>query len=205
MPLKLPPVITKNFQQSVSHEDVLQILKNGNQRFYSGLQMQRNLEDQRQNLTSEQHPIAVILGCIDSRVPSELIFDLGLGDVFNIRIAGNILNDDILGSLEFACHVVGAKLIVVLGHSDCGAIKAACSNVQLGHISHITQKIKPIVEIAKHGAEEDIVKNVTRLNTQHIAKEVVKRSEILNAMTTKNEINIVSCVYHLDTGIVDFD
>ena len=204
MSIKLPPVVTKSFQQSVTHEDVLQILKNGNQRFYSGLQMQRNLEDQRQNLTSEQHPIAVILGCIDSRVPSELIFDLGLGDVFNIRIAGNILNDDILGSLEFACHVVGAKLIVILGHSDCGAIKAACNNVQLGHISHITQKIMPIVEIARNESE-DIIKNVTRLNTQHIAKEIVKRSEILNAMVTTNQINIASCVYHLDTGIVDFD
>jgi len=204
MPITLPPVITKTFQQSVDHKDVLEILKNGNKRFYSGIQMERNLEDQRQNLTSEQHPIAVILGCIDSRVPSELIFDLGLGDVFNIRIAGNILNDDILGSLEFACNVVGAKLVVVLGHSDCGAIRASCNNVKIGHIANITSKIEHIVELAKKQSG-DLIANVTLLNTRYVKDEIIKRSTILGDMVRANQINIVSCVYHLDTGIVDFD
>jgi carbonic anhydrase len=206
MPIKLPSVVTKEFQQSITHEDALYILQSGNKRFTSGVQMQRNLDDQRQNLTSEQHPIAVILGCIDSRVPSELIFDLGLGDVFNIRIAGNILNDDILGSLEFACNVVGAKLIIVLGHSDCGAIRAACKNIKVGYISNIVNKIEPIVDMArKHSTEENIIENVTLLNTQYVKSEITKRSKILKDMVESNQINIVSGVYNLSSGVVELN
>jgi len=206
MPIKLPSVVTKEFQQSITHEDALYILQSGNKRFTSGVQMQRNLDDQRQNLTSEQHPIAVILGCIDSRVPSELIFDLGLGDVFNIRIAGNILNDDILGSLEFACNVVGAKLIIVLGHSDCGAIRAACKNIKVGYISNIVNKIEPIVDMArKHSTEENIIENVTLLNTQYVKSEITKRSKILKDMVESNQINIVSGVYNLASGEVELN
>lgn len=205
MSLNLPKVVTKSFQQSLTHENVLEILKLGNKRFCENLQMQRSLEDQRQSLASEQHPIAVILGCIDSRVPSELIFDLGLGDVFNIRIAGNILNEDILGSLEFACNVVGAKLIVVLGHSDCGAIRAACNGVKLGHITNIVEKISPIVESAKNTEHTNIVDTVTVLNTQYVKNEITKRSEILEKMVSENQINIVSGVYNLHNGIVEFN
>lgn len=207
--MQVPQVITKEFQQKLKPQEVLQILQDGNDRFLNNNQMQRNLEEQRKNLTSVQHPIAVILGCIDSRVPSELIFDLGLGDVFNIRVAGNILNEDVLGSIEFACKIVGAKLIVVMGHSDCGAIKAACNKTRLAHISHIMKKIDPVIHrteknttIAKNTSE--FVDMVTMENTIHVKKNILKKSKIIREMQKANEIEIVSGVYNLVSGKVNF-
>lgn len=169
--------------------------------------MQRNLDDQRKNLTSEQHPIAVILGCIDSRVPSELIFDLGLGDVFNIRIAGNILNEDILGSIEFACKVVGAKLIVVLGHSDCGAIKAACNSIKIEHMSSITDKINKVIQLleSQDTTREGFADEVTKMNTKYVKSEILKQSETVREMVSAGDLGIVSGVYHLESGVVHFD
>jgi len=209
--MHIPPIITKEFQQKLSYHDVLEILKEGNQRFLNNTQIIRNLEDQRKNLTSAQHPIAVILGCIDSRVPSELIFDLGLGDVFNIRVAGNILNDDILGSIEFACNVVGAKLIVVMGHSDCGAIKAACGHTRLGHISSIMEKIEPVIQQIEpkfnNASNEniDFINEVTIQNTVHVKNQILEKSTIISEMVQNSEVGIVSAVYYLERGKVVFE
>ncbi len=209
--MHIPPIITKEFQQKLAYHDVLEILKDGNQRFLNNTQIIRNLEDQRKNLTSAQHPIAVILGCIDSRVPSELIFDLGLGDVFNIRVAGNILNEDILGSIEFACNVVGAKLIVVMGHSDCGAIKAACGHTRLGHISSIMEKIEPVIQQIEpkfnNASNEniDFINEVTIQNTVHVKNQILEKSTIISEMVQNSEVGIVSAVYHLERGEVVFE
>jgi len=204
--MEIPPIITKEFQESLSSNDVLNILKDGNKRFIANTRMMRSLKDQRTSLASAQHPIAVTLGCIDSRVPSEIIFDLGLGDVFNIRVAGNILNDDVLGSIEFACSIVGAKLIVVMGHSDCGAIKAACNNTRLGHITAIMEKIDPVIKRVKelHNDESTLIEMVTVQNTVFVKNQILERSEIINEMVTSGAVGIVSAVYHLESGIVDF-
>lgn len=205
---KLPPIITQEFQQSLTPNDVLNILKEGNERFTSNVSLARDLSTQRENLASAQYPLAVILGCIDSRAPSELIFDLGLGVVFNARVAGNILNDDILGSIEFACKIAGAKLIVVMGHSNCGAIKGACDGVRLAHITSIMEKINPVIDSVKktsnlQGAE--LLAEVTHQNTQNVKEQILSKSDIIKEMTSKNEVKIVSCVYSLETGRVNFD
>lgn len=207
--MKLPAIITQEFQQSLTPQDVLKLLKDGNERFASNLHLARDLATQRENLASAQYPIAVILGCIDSRTPSELIFDLGLGIVFNVRVAGNILNDDILGSIEFACKVAGAKLILVMGHTDCGAIKAACNHTRLAHITSIMEKIEPVISDVKNKQSitdnTSFVEEVTHRNTEHVKKQIVERSEIIRNMITDNEVEIVSCVYSLETGYVNFD
>jgi carbonic anhydrase len=205
--MPIASIVTREYQESLSPSQVLEFLKEGNQRFLNNEKIERDFDQQRKNLKSAQHPIAIILGCIDSRVPSELIFDLGLGDVFNVRIAGNILNDDVLGSLEFACKVVGAKLIVVMGHTDCGAIKAACNGVRLAHISSIMEKIDPVIHSIKNRAtqtEEDFVINVTHANTVRVKGEIMEKSEILRDMKKQGEIEIVNAVYCVESGIVSF-
>lgn len=205
--MPIASIVTRKYQESLSPSQVLEFLKEGNQRFLNNEKIERDFDKQRKNLKSAQHPIAIILGCIDSRVPSELIFDLGLGDVFNVRIAGNILNDDVLGSLEFACKVVGAKLIVVMGHTDCGAIKAACNGVRLAHISSIMEKIEPVINSIKNRetqTEEDFVINVTHANTVRVKGEIMDKSEILRDMKNQGEIEIVNAVYCVESGIVSF-
>ena len=205
--MPIASIVTREYQESLSPSQVLEFLKEGNQRFLNNEKIERDFDKQRKNLKSAQHPIAIILGCIDSRVPSELIFDLGLGDVFNVRIAGNILNDDVLGSLEFACKVVGAKLIVVMGHTDCGAIKAACNGVRLAHISSIMEKIDPVINSIKNRetqTEEDFVINVTHANTVRVKGEIIEKSEILRDMKNQGEIEIVNAVYCVESGIVSF-
>lgn len=205
--MPIASIVTREYQESLTPTQVLEFLKEGNQRFLNNEKIERDFDQQRKNLKSAQHPIAIILGCIDSRVPSELIFDLGLGDVFNVRIAGNILNDDVLGSLEFACKVVGAKLIVVMGHTDCGAIKAACSGVRLAHISSIMEKIDPVINSIKreNQTEEDFVNDVTHANTVLVKREIIAKSSILREMKDQGAIEIVNAVYSVEDGVVTFD
>src|SRR5277367_3325150 len=145
---------TKDTQESLTPEHALEILKEGNERFVNNIKAHRDLLEQANNTSSGQFPFAAILSCIDSRTSAELIFDQGLGDIFSIRIAGNILNDDILGSMEFACKIAGSKLIVVLGHTKCGAIEGACNNIEIGNITALLSKIKPAIELEKETVTE---------------------------------------------------
>ena len=135
--------LTKDLQASLTPERALDILVEGNKRFVSNLRFNRNLLQQVNETSEAQYPFAIVLSCIDSRTSSELVFDQGLGDIFSVRIAGNVLNEDILGSMEFACQVAGSKLVVVLGHTKCGAIKGACNHVKLGHLTGLLSKISP--------------------------------------------------------------
>lgn len=204
-------VVTKELQDKLTPQDVLGILEEGNKRFLNGSKIEKDMEAQRSITSSDgQHPLAVILGCIDSRTTTEIIFDLGMGDVFSIRIAGNVVNEDILASMEFACKVAGAKLIVVLGHTNCGAIKGACDNVELGKMSILFDKIQPAID-AEYATRTDrnsnnplFVKNVTRLNVHNSVFYVADHSEILSEMINKGEVGIVGGMYDIKTGEVKF-
>jgi carbonic anhydrase len=141
--------LTKELQDALTPAQCIKLLQDGNQRFVSNLKFNRNLLQQVNETSDGQHPFAVILSCIDSRTSAELVFDQGLGDIFSVRIAGNILNDDILGSMEFSCKVAGAKVVMVLGHTKCGAIKGACDNVKLGNLTTLLDKIAPAIQEEK--------------------------------------------------------
>jgi carbonic anhydrase len=201
---------TKETQEGLTPGHALDILKEGNARFVSNIKAHRNLLEQVNETKSGQFPFAAILSCIDSRTSAELIFDQGLGDVFSIRIAGNILNDDILGSMEFACKIAGSKLIVVLGHTKCGAIEGACDNIELGHITTLLNKVKPAIEIEKETASErnsrnkKFVENVTVNNVTLTVQQVKEQSPMLREMEQSGKIKIIGGLYDLDTGIVTF-
>lgn len=202
---------TKEIQQHLTPEIALQILKAGNARFMKNLKINRNLLQQLNETYDGQYPFAVVLSCIDSRASSELIFDQGLGDLFSIRIAGNILNDDIIGSMEFACKVSGAKIIVVVGHTRCGAIKGACDDVQLGKLTDLLAKIKPVVEKVRDpeatdqdSKNEEFVDKVAEANVFNVIEEIKGRSEILREMLEQKQIGIVGAMYDLHTGHIDF-
>jgi carbonic anhydrase len=192
--------------------DALQILKDGNKRFCGNLKANRNLLQQVNETRDGQWPFAAILSCIDSRTSAELIFDQGLGDIFSIRIAGNFLNDDILGSLEFACAVAGAKLVVVLGHSQCGAIKGACDGVELGHLTGLLRKILPAVAAVTEGCDSDLrtsanadfVEAVGRENVRRAVQAIPERSVVLKDMMHAAKIDVVGAMYDITTGAVDF-
>ena len=199
-------------QASMTPTRALEILKEGNGRFVNNLKANRDLLQQANETRDGQWPFAVILSCIDSRTSAELIFDQGLGDVFSIRIAGNVVNTDILGSLEFACKVAGSKLIVVLGHTACGAIKGACDHVELGNLTELLSKIQPAVyQETTTSATKDrtsknktFVENVADINVKNSVKAIISRSTILEQMLEKGEIAIVGAKHYLDTGIVNF-
>ncbi|WP_276497017.1 carbonic anhydrase family protein [Pontibacter litorisediminis] len=202
---------TKETQQSMTPEKALQFLKEGNQRFVSNLKANRNLLQQVNETSEGQFPFATILSCIDSRTSAELIFDQGLGDIFSIRIAGNVLNEDILGSMEFACKVAGSKLLVVLGHTRCGAIYGACNHVELGHLTSLLQKVKPAIDSEtetpqnkRNGSNDAFVYNVTVNNVHHTMERVRKESPILAAMEKEGEILLVGGLYEVETGQVTF-
>lgn len=170
----------------------------------------RDLLEQANTTSAGQFPFAAILSCIDSRTSAELIFDQGLGDIFSIRIAGNILNDDILASMEYSCKLSGSKLIVVLGHTKCGAISGACDHVELGHVTGLLNKIKPAILIEKETLEErnstnkNFVKNVSKNNVLHVVHQVREQSPILCDMENAGQIKIVGGMYDLDNGQVTF-
>lgn len=201
---------TKETQEELTPSLALQILKEGNARFVNNIKAHRDLLEQANVTSAGQFPFAAILSCIDSRTSAELIFDQGLGDIFSIRIAGNILNEDILGSMEFSCKLSGSKLIVVLGHTKCGAISGACDNVELGHITGLLEKIKPAIELEKTTDEErnssnqNFVRNVTKNNIHIVVDMIRQQSPILVEMEQAGEIKIVGGLYDLDNGQVTF-
>lgn len=188
----------------------MEFLREGNDRFINNLNANRDLLQQVNETRDGQFPIAAILTCIDSRTSAELIFDQGLGDIFSIRIAGNVVNEDILGSMEFACKVAGSKLIVVMGHSKCGAIRGACDNIQLGNLSTLLNKIQPSVYYERTVKEnrtsenEEFVDKVTRIQVKQSLEAIVERSVILREMIEEGEIGLIGAIYDVETGMVDF-
>ncbi|MBK7935988.1 MAG: carbonic anhydrase [Lewinellaceae bacterium] len=205
-------VHTSETQASITPAKALEFLKEGNLRFVNNLKVNRNLLQQANDTREGQWPFAVILSCIDSRTSAELIFDQGLGDIFSIRIAGNVVNTDILGSLEFACKVAGSKLIVVLGHTNCGAIKGACDHVEMGNLTELLSKIQPAVyeetetieSNKRNSGNPEFVENVTTLNIKRSVKAIVNRSYILEQLIEKGEVAIIGAKHNLETGLVDF-
>ncbi len=197
-------------QATMTPAMALEILKEGNNRFVNNLKMNRNLLQQANETSDGQHPFAVTLSCIDSRTSVELIFDQGLGDVFSIRIAGNIINEDILGSMEFGCKVAGSKIIVVLGHTKCGAIKGACDHVEMGNLTALLNKIKPAVYDEhsetenRNSSNSEFVEKVATLNVKKALHAIMERSPILKEMVEIGAIGIVGGKHDIATGVVDF-
>ncbi len=195
---------------AITSEDALKFLREGNYRFVSNLKTNRNLLQQVNATRDGQYPFAAILSCIDSRTSAELIFDQGLGDIFSIRIAGNIINEDILGSMEFACKIAGSKLIVVLGHSKCGAIKGACDNVQLGNLSTLLNKIQPAVYFERETTENrtsqnaEFVANVATIQIKRSVEAIIEQSLVLREMIENKEIALIGASYDVETGNVTF-
>ena len=202
--------LTKEMQSAITPTMALNLLKDGNKRFVNNLKINRNLLQQANDTSDGQHPFAVILSCIDSRTSAELIFDQGLGDIFSVRIAGNIVNEDILGSMEFGCKVAGAKIIVVLGHTKCGAVKGACDNVTLGNLTGLIEKIKPAVDQEmsttdnRNSSNSTFVENVAELNVSLSVKNILLKSPIISEMVKNEEITIVGGVHDISSGEVKF-
>jgi len=203
-------VHSKENQSKLSPETAFQYLQEGNARFVQNLRANRNLLQQVNETRDGQFPFATILSCMDSRTSAELIFDQGLGDIFSIRIAGNVLNDDILGSMEFATKVVNTKIIVVLGHTKCGAIVGACNDVKLGNLTQLLEKVKPAIEhetttqTERHGKNPEFVKNVTEINVHLTIQKIKEESPIIAELVQDGQIKIVGGLYDVDTGKVDF-
>lgn len=202
--------LTKEMQAALTPSQAIALLKDGNKRFVNNLKMNRNLLEQVNETSTGQYPFAFILSCIDSRTSAELIFDQGLGDIFSCRIAGNVLNDDILGSMEFACKIAGSKVIVVLGHTKCGAIKGACDHVEMGHLTGLLEKIRPVIESEKEttgnrtSGNPEFVENISRLNVMHVLRQIPRQSTVLAEMLRNGEIALAGGIYDVETGKVDF-
>jgi carbonic anhydrase len=205
-----PPARTKEEQAAMTPEQALAELEAGNDRFIAGRSQIRDLPAKARATASGQYPFAVILSCLDSRQPIEIIFDQGIGDVFSARVAGNVLNDDILGSMEFACKVSGAKLIAVIGHSNCGAIKGAIDSVQLGHLTGLLDKIKPAIDaVPDNGQPRDsknpeFVDKVAEANVRLVMRQIREHSPILRQMLDERKIGMVGGMYDISTGKVRF-
>jgi carbonic anhydrase len=202
--------LNKELQDAISPKIAIEILKDGNKRFINNLKANRNLLEQANETSDGQHPFAVILSCIDSRTSAELIFDQGLGDIFSIRIAGNIINEDILGSMEFACKVAGSKVIVVLGHSKCGAVKGACDHIEMGNLTALLSKIQPAVYDEKsvidnrNSENSEFVEKVASINVKRVVHSIMERSPILKEMIDNGEIGIIGGMHNLSDGEVVF-
>lgn len=200
---------TKESQGNMTPELALEYLKEGNARFINNSEVQRDLLDQVSNTKDGQFPFATILSCIDSRVSAELIFDQGVGDIFSVRIAGNVLNEDILGSMEFATKVAGTKLIVVLGHTSCGAVKGAVNKVELGNLTSLLNKIGPAITSVSEVSENEygtseFVDEVVKQNAEDVAALIPLKSETLAKMIEEKEISVVTGIYSVETGEVVF-
>jgi carbonic anhydrase len=201
---------SKDTQSKLTPDLALQILKEGNDRFVKNLKANRNLLQQVNETSEGQYPFATILSCIDSRTSAELIFDQGLGDIFSIRIAGNILNEDILGSMEFATKVVGTKIIVVLGHTKCGAIVGACNHVEMGNLTTLLNKVQPAIYAEQKtkenrtGSNADFVNNVTELNVHLTIDRIRRESPIIADLEKTGKIQIVGGLYDVENGKVSF-
>lgn len=203
---------TKETQATMTPEKALNFLKEGNVRFQNNLKANRNLLEQVNDTSDGQFPFATVLSCIDSRVSAELVFDQGLGDIFSVRIAGNFINQDILGSMEFACKLAGTKLIVVLGHTACGAVKGACDDAKLGNLTSMLAKIKPAVEAIKepqdaslrNSSNSEFVDTVSAKNVQLSIDRIINESDVLSDMQKNGEIRIVGAMYDINNGTVNF-
>ncbi len=205
-------VHSKETQASTTPRRALQFLREGNQRFVKNLRASRDLLQQANETREGQWPFATILSCIDSRTSAELIFDQGLGDIFSIRIAGTVINTDILGSMEFACKVAGSKLLVVLGHTSCGAVKGACDHVEMGNLTELLAKLQPAVyqertfldPAERASKNREFVESVSRINVHRSVRAVIERSFILEHMVIAEQIGVVGAMHDLSTGIVEF-
>jgi carbonic anhydrase len=204
--------LTAEQQAKITPDLAIQLLKDGNKRFVENTKINRNLMEQVNQTSEGQYPFATILSCIDSRVSAELVFDQGIGDIFSIRIAGNIVNKDILGSMEFASKVAGTKAIVVLGHTNCGAVKGACDGVELGNLTHLLDKITPAMDLIDDPKEKslrnskniDFVDAVANANVDRTVDMIRKNSPILAEMEQSGLIKLVSGMYDIQTGVVTF-
>lgn len=196
--------ITKEIQDGISPERAIEMLKEGNQRFLENKEIQRDLHTQVKETSGGQHPYAVVLSCIDSRVPVELAFDQGIGDIFSARVAGNIINEDVLGSIEYACGVAGSKAILVLGHTKCGAVTAACKGVELGNITALLSKVKPAIKEVQDRTGGIEVEEVTKSNVNQSIKEITEKSSLLADLVNEGKVKIVGAVYHVEDGTVTF-
>jgi carbonic anhydrase len=200
--------LTKELQDSITPSIALKLLEEGNKRFVNNLKANRNLLQQANQTSDGQHPFAVVLSCIDSRTSAEIIFDQGLGDIFSVRIAGNIINEDILGSMEFACKLAGSKIIVVLGHSNCGAVKGACDHAEMGNLTALLAKIRPAVDEEvetkdnRTSSNDIFVEHVAAINVKKSIKAVMDGSTILQQMILSGEIGIIGGMHDLSTGQV---
>ena len=205
-----PAPTSKSEQAACAPEQALERLQAGNARFVAGQLKHRNWAQQRTQTAAGQYPFAVVLSCIDSRAGSEIIFDQGFGDIFNARVAGNILDEEILGSMEFACKIAGAKLIAVVGHSHCGAVKGACSGAQLGHLTGLLDRIQPSVALAKGelpglaATDEKLIERVAELNVQNVLKQIREQSPVLRELIDAGKVGLVGGIYDLDSGKVQF-
>lgn len=201
---------SKETQSSLTPELAFQILKEGNERFVRNLKANRNLLQQVNETKEGQFPFATILSCMDSRTSAELIFDQGLGDIFSIRIAGNILNEDIVGSMEFGTKVVGTKIILVLGHTKCGAIVGACNGVEMGSLTGLLHKVQPAIDVEasvqenRNGSNVEFVNKVTLNHVQLTIKAIPEKSEIIRTLVQEGKLRIVGGVYNVESGVVDF-
>lgn len=198
---------TKQTQEQLTIKDIQTTLEEGNNRFIQNLKTQRDLKAQVVQTSGGQYPFAVVLSCIDSRVPTELVFDLGVGDIFSVRVAGNIVNEDVLGSIEYACKVAGSKVVVVMGHTKCGAVNAACNHVELGNITPLLEKIQPAVEVIESKVVEmnsAAIEEVAMLNVELSIDRLRKESPILDELEKDGAIKIVGAMYDVSTGKVEF-
>ena len=197
---------TKITQDSLTPTDAYNMLVEGNKRFQANNKADRNLLTQVSETSTGQYPFAVVLSCIDSRVPAELVFDQGIGDIFSARVAGNIINEDVLGSMEYSCKVAGSKVLMVMGHTKCGAVNAACNGVELGNITPLLDKIQPAVNQIKDGDNEmsaEAIEEVAELNVKLAIERIKAESPILAEMESNGEIKIVGSIYDVHNGAVN--
>lgn len=201
--------LTKEQRDKLTPDDIIALMKKGNERFRLGQESPHDYLAQQRAGAKGQYPVAVILSCIDSRAPAETIMDLGIGDCFNARVAGNIANDDIAGSMEFACKVAGAKVVLVMGHTACGAIKGAIDRVQLGKLTGLLTKIRPAVEATRYQGDRstknyDFVDAVARRNVELTMADIRRRSAVLAELESSRAVKIVGAMYNLETGLIEF-
>lgn len=202
---------TPESQASINPAIAVELLQEGNKRFVNGETIQRDLHAQIKDTATGQYPFAAVVSCIDSRIPTEVIFDQGIGDIFNARVAGNFVNEDILGSLEFACKLAGSKVIVVMGHTSCGAVKGACDHAQLGNLTQMLDKIMPAVnavetapDAERNSSNISFVNEVAKKNVELTIENIKTQSPVLNEMLENGEISIVGAMYDVKSGMVSF-
>ncbi len=195
-------------QSAISPDDALRMLMEGNERYVSGTMLDRDLSAQVAQTASGQYPFAIVLGCVDSRVPPEVVFDQGIGDIFSARIAGNFANTDIIGSMEFATAAAGSKLVMVLGHTECGAVKGACDHVELGNLTHTLSNLAPAVYAAKtdgprNSGNKEFVQDVTHMNVKMTVQNILDRSPVIRDLVEKGSVKVVGAMYDVSTGTVE--